>query len=513
MKKNLRIALFTYSTKPRGGVIHTLELAEALQKLGQEVCIYALDKDNIGFHRPVACPSKLVPTKPTLSRQLLLKKQDNYPDRNNKNLILDPVDELIRQRIQEFVTYLDKESETYDIYHSQDCISTNALKVLRDKQRIPNLIRTVHHIDNFNSPYLQECHDRSILEPDICFCVSQYWQQQLQQQYQIDAPIIINGVNTTRFSSKFNGKETKLKEQLGIIGNPVYLTIGGIEPRKNSLKLLQAFTEVLKLYPQAQLIIAGGETLFDYEPYRVEFFKIAEANKINIGKSLILPGVIKDEDMATLYRCADVFVFPSIKEGWGLVLLEAIASKLPVITSNIPPFTEFLTEKSALLVNPNSSHEISQAMVNVLDRNIANKLIKNSKSIVQKYSWEQSAKIHLDLYQKLKTNNQQLTINNQQSTKTMPEINFKIQWPDGVQEDCYSPSLVVKKYFTPGEEYELNDFVEKSRTALNIASDRVKQAYGFPCSRALGQLKQIESKASEYQNLSEPKVLFLYFTE
>ncbi len=93
----------------------------------------------------------------------------------------------------------------------------------------------------------------------------------------------------------------------------------------------------------------------------------------------------------------------------------------------------------------------------------------------------------------------------------MPEINFQIQWPDGTQQSCYSPSLVVKQYFTPGEEYQLTEFVEKSRIALNIASDRVKEAYGFPCSRALGQLQQIESKASEYQKLSEAKVLFVDF--
>ena len=95
----------------------------------------------------------------------------------------------------------------------------------------------------------------------------------------------------------------------------------------------------------------------------------------------------------------------------------------------------------------------------------------------------------------------------------MPEINFNIEWPDGVKQSCYSPSLVVKKYFIPGERYELNEFVAKSRTALNIASDRVKEAYGFPCSRALKQLEKIESKAAEYQQLSEPKVLFLDFTE
>ena len=95
----------------------------------------------------------------------------------------------------------------------------------------------------------------------------------------------------------------------------------------------------------------------------------------------------------------------------------------------------------------------------------------------------------------------------------MPEINFKIEWSDGTQQSCYSPSLVVKKYFSPGEKYELSEFVNLSRTALNIASDRVKAAYGFPCSKALGQLKQIESKASEYREIANAKVRFLEFTE
>lgn len=397
----LKIALFTYSTKPRGGVIHTLELGEALQALGHHVCIYALDKDNLGFHRSLKCSSKLIPTNPAPDRQLLLDRKQNY--NHNKVIALnqDPVDELIKQRLQEFIDYLSQEAEEYDIYHSQDCISANALTVMCSKGTIPHFIRTVHHIDEFNSPYLQECHDRSILEPDLCLCVSGYWQKQLQQQYQIGAPVVINGVDTSRFSTKLNGKEAELKQRLGINGNYVYLTIGGIEPRKNSLKLLQAFIEVLRIHPQAQLIIAGGETLFDYEPYRLQFFALVKQNQIEIGKSLILPGVMTDEDIPVLYRCADVFVFPSIKEGWGLVLLEAIASGLPIITSNIPPFTEFLNRDSALLVDPNSKEDITNAMLNILDKNLAQKLIDNSATIPEQYSWQKSAQIHLKHYARL----------------------------------------------------------------------------------------------------------------
>ncbi|EDX83711.1 hypothetical protein S7335_1408 [Synechococcus sp. PCC 7335] len=93
----------------------------------------------------------------------------------------------------------------------------------------------------------------------------------------------------------------------------------------------------------------------------------------------------------------------------------------------------------------------------------------------------------------------------------MPEINFKIQWPDGKQETCYSPSLVVKKYFESGECYTVSDFVARSREALTIASDRVQAKYGFPCSRAIGQLQRIETTAKRYDASSDKQVTFLGF--
>ncbi|MEB3212407.1 MAG: MSMEG_0570 family nitrogen starvation response protein [Leptolyngbyaceae bacterium] len=83
----------------------------------------------------------------------------------------------------------------------------------------------------------------------------------------------------------------------------------------------------------------------------------------------------------------------------------------------------------------------------------------------------------------------------------MPEIRFQIEWPDGTQELCYSPSLIVKEYFVPGESYELADFVERSRTALTIASDRVRAKYGMPCGLALGQLRHIEETAARYSSV------------
>jgi glycosyltransferase-like protein len=364
----VRIALLTYSTKPRGSVIHTLELAEALHHLGHSVCVFALDKDGKGFDYPLSCEAQLIPARPAASE----------------------IDQLIAQRIQEFVSYFNQTSQKFDCYHAQDCLSANALAILREQGKIPHFVRTVHHIEDYQSIYLQQCQDRSIREASLCFCVSDRWQSELKQHYQIDAPRVINGVNLKRFAPQ-------PKTDFGFTGDPIYLTIGGIEPRKNSVRLLQAFKQVLTQFPKAQLVIAGGATLFDYQAYRDEFFTIAQSLKLET--SLILLGVLSDTDLPKLYQCADVFVFPSVKEGWGLVILEAIASKIPVITSNQPPFTEFLNEQQALLIDPYSVDAIAKAMCSVFD--FADSLVEHSQSILSQYTWEISAHQHIHHYQTL----------------------------------------------------------------------------------------------------------------
>jgi glycosyltransferase-like protein len=332
--------------------MQTLCLAEALQSLGHTVCIFALSKGE-GFCRAVRCETRLIPAHPA------------------------PIDmeDLVTQRIQEFVNYFEQCEETYDYYHAQDCISANALVVLRDSPQrlrhpIPHIIRTVHHIEDYSHPYLRQCQDRSILLPDLCLCVSQYWQEQIWQQYQVRAQRVINGIDTQKFTLSLDGSECALQQRLKINGTPVYLTIGGIEPRKNSIVLLKAFAQVLKTYPDAQLIIAGGASFFDHSSYQERFFSTVRQLEMT-ESSLILPGVISDRELPALYRCANAFIFPSIREGWGLVLLEAIATGLPIVTSNIPPFTEFLNSAQALLVDPDAVEAIAQAMIDAVQPTLA----------------------------------------------------------------------------------------------------------------------------------------------
>ncbi len=95
----------------------------------------------------------------------------------------------------------------------------------------------------------------------------------------------------------------------------------------------------------------------------------------------------------------------------------------------------------------------------------------------------------------------------------MPEMRFRIRWPDGVAETCYSPSLVIKDHFVPGATYPVADFLARSRTALTIASDRVKTRYGAACSRALGQLARIEAQGARFADRPEARVAVDAFEE
>ena len=93
----------------------------------------------------------------------------------------------------------------------------------------------------------------------------------------------------------------------------------------------------------------------------------------------------------------------------------------------------------------------------------------------------------------------------------MPEMHFHLRWPDGQESVCYSPSLVVREHLQVGQSYALPDFLHRTRTALNIASERVRAKYGFACSMAMDQLAAIEQQARAFDDAPGASVQVLGF--
>lgn len=376
----LRIAILTHSTNARGGVIHALELADALTRLGHTAVVHAPDPSGKGFFRRTETPAISVPASPT--------------DGN--------VTSMVETRVADYVRYFESPTHRrFDVFHAQDGISGNALATLKQRGLIRGFARTVHHMDSFDDPRLQALQHRSIAAADQLFAVSQMWADRVAAEFSRSATVVGNGVDTSRFSSKPSANDAALRDRLGLSGSPVLLCIGGVEERKNSIRIFEAFRQLRAIHPSAQLVIAGGASVLDHRTYHRQF-QTALDNSGLPSSAVIHAGVLADEDMPSLYRLADALVFASIREGFGLVVLEAMASGLPVIASHIPPFTEYLTGDEIVWCDPLNIGSIANAMATILAEPLHSLLSAVGYRVARRHDWPRTAHAHLPVYAQMR---------------------------------------------------------------------------------------------------------------
>jgi len=369
-----RIALYTHSTNPRGGVVHTLELGDALARAGHDVTIFAPDPSARGFFRATAARQVSIQAAPAPAS----------------------LPAMMIQRIAEISGHIRASGQTFDIHHAQDSINANALLACVETGDIKSFLRTVHHVDTYDDPRLREWQHRGIHGASACFCVSRTWQDFLAIEHGLHAQIVPNGVSLSRFSGGPSPHDEWLRQKLGIGQGPIFLAIGGIESRKNTINILHAFALFAQSTPRAQLVIAGGASLLDHSAYQSAFHDHLAA--CPVAGQIILAGKLPDEDMPALYRIADALVFPSVKEGFGLVVLEALATGTPVIVSRIAPFTEYLTDSDCHFANPHDPRTIAAAMQDALTPQARENALRAKTSIAARMSWEASAARHAALY-------------------------------------------------------------------------------------------------------------------
>ncbi len=347
-------------------MVHTLGLADALVRLGNRVTVHAPDPSGKGFFRPtlaetVSIPASVVDSHDTAS--------------------------MVETRVADYLHYFEHGGNRhFDVFHAQDGISGNALASLKARGLIPSFVRTVHHIDTFEDPRVTVLQARAIREADRHFVVSKLWCETLAFDSGLDSTVVGNGVDTSRHTPHYDGREDGLRTKLGIRGGPVFLSIGGVEERKNTLGVLEAFRQVHSLYPGAQLVIAGGVSLLDHEAYR-KAFDTALSSASLPRDAVILAGKIADEDMPALYRIATTLLFPSLKEGFGLCVLEAMASGVPVVTSSIAPFTEYLGPDDVAWCDPTSPSSIADATALTLSVPMRGRLITQGHEVAARHDW------------------------------------------------------------------------------------------------------------------------------
>lgn len=380
---SLRIAMLTYSVKPRGGVVHALEVSEALARRGHQVELAALARPEEELFRPTELPLRIV-------RHVPLEA---------------PFDERVQAMLEAYAEGLRPilAAGRYDVVHAQDCLSANAALALRDEGVVDHVIRTVHHVDDFTSPSLIECQQRSISGPDRVVCVSRPWVQRLAAEFGVSAGLVPNGVDAARFRPPRDVAERDGDRRWAALGRRLaVLTIGGVEPRKGSLCLLEGFARLREAVPARDpvLLIAGGTTLFDYR-HELDRFS-ARAGELGVTEHVRVLGTLTTDAVERLYRAADVFAFPSVKEGFGLAALEALAADLPVVASDLDVFRGFLADgRSALLTRVGDGAALAAAIERVArDEVLRARLRAGGRAVVRRYTWDASAAAHERVYER-----------------------------------------------------------------------------------------------------------------
>lgn len=266
-------------------------------------------------------------------------------------------------------------------------------------------IITIHDMSFFAYP---ELHTKTVRRfkskvPKSCFratkiiTVSNFSKREILKYINIPEEkikVIYNGLILQ--TQKFKGNEDDILKKYSLAKKYI-LYVGTIEPRKNLEGLINAFKMLIsdEKYKNKYNLVIVGKPGWKYETF------IKTLGNLGIQDKVKLIGYIPDEELPAIYKHASLFLYPSIYEGFGLPVLEAMAYGIPVITSNISSLPEIAGD-AALLIDPYNYKEIRDGMVDILSTDqLKNQLIKRGKERVKKFSWKNTAEKTLKVYKEV----------------------------------------------------------------------------------------------------------------
>lgn len=270
------------------------------------------------------------------------------------------------------------------------------------------VINTIHDLtfkfypdtmDERNLKRIRQDIDYSIERSDIITTVSECSKWDIVKELKVPpeyVKVISPGVDYKNYSRVCSSEEKRLVKEKYKLPEGYVLYMGTLEPRKNILGLVEAFARLKNEegLEGIKLVLAGKKGWL----YESIFKRI---NELNLEDEVIFTGYVDEKDKVVIYQLARCFVFPSLYEGFGIPILEAMAASVPVITANVSSLPEVAGE-AALLTSPLDNVKMAECIFKVLtDEILSENLIAKGLKQVQKYTWDESADELYRLYMSL----------------------------------------------------------------------------------------------------------------
>jgi len=235
--------------------------------------------------------------------------------------------------------------------------------------------------------------DESLKKADGVVTISQFTKDQVLQRFPLDAAkvhVVHLGISHDRWTSVTQDEIENVRKIYNLPSSFI-LFVGAFEPRKNLLRLLEALKRIHETRERIPLVLVGraGQDSANL---------LTKIERLNLQNHVIFLGYMRERELRCVYRLATLFVFPSLREGFGLPLLEAMVSQIPVASSIAPALPEIL-QNAALFFDPNDAEDMAEKILRLLsDDGLCEDLITKGRQRALDFSWDKTAEQTLAIY-------------------------------------------------------------------------------------------------------------------
>lgn len=236
---------------------------------------------------------------------------------------------------------------------------------------------------------------------DIITTVSEFSRQDIAEKVGVPLnkiKVIHNGLRGLYPADK--GFEDKLRERFHLKDRFI-LNVGGIHERKNIVRLIYAFSRLVNQEGYSGKLVITGKVAG--APYQDKMKRICDkaVREAGVGKRVLFTDFISERELDFFFRRADLLIYPSLYEGFGIPVLEAMKVGLPVVTSNLTAMPEVVGD-AAVLIDPYSLENMTAAMSKVIhDDRLREGLKQKGFKQAQSFTWEKTSKEYLDIYEEI----------------------------------------------------------------------------------------------------------------